>query len=84
MTSWRCQEYINMGFLDPLITQMTRNEPEDRPIAKDALELFNDLLLTERQAEKDWRLIRREEFPIGRILRDARFALSQLARVPSL
>ncbi|KAK7689873.1 hypothetical protein QCA50_006512 [Cerrena zonata] len=55
------EKYSNVGFLLPLIESMMRHDPEERPDASDALNLWRELRRNVWSAHSMWRLRERQE-----------------------
>lgn len=72
------QKYTNLGFLAPLVDAMTQLQPSDRPKARQAMQIFEDIESKLRGPTLRWRL-RSANDPMGtRVANDVVSSLREL------
>lgn len=78
------QNYTNLGFLEPLIVSMSRQDPSGRPSAEEALQQWRTIRGNMSYVRLNWRLRRKvEPFTIGFAL-DIFYVLRSITRFVGL
>ncbi|KAH8103577.1 kinase-like domain-containing protein [Cristinia sonorae] len=73
------QEFINLDFLQPLVTAMTHLRPENRPTAEVALSRFHEIRNSSEYAKVRWRrAVRRNETAMEQVVNTISSAISTI------